>query len=98
MITIPPFVETSMLEGLNRWLNFGKLWNEIKKICDTPKCEKFLHGSCVAIPCALGQKFVVADICNYNGVNVYFLEYQNNKAYQLILSEDHILSVDNEDD
>lgn len=80
------------LNGLDRFVAFEHLWDNIKK-CNQPATNpQFSIQSKVVIP-YISTNLVVADICYCDNINVYLLGYEYNNAYKLIVSEDCISSA-----
>lgn len=82
----------NMLNGLDRFGAFDKLWKNIKDCNQDAINPKYGIKSKVVIP-NLSTNLIVADICYSNNINVYLLEYENNYAYKFIVSEDCISQV-----
>ena len=80
------------LNELCKFVAFDKLWKNIKDCNQKAKNPKYGIKSKVVIP-NLSPNLIVADICYSNNINVYLLEYENNYAYKLIVSEDCISQV-----
>lgn len=90
MTTIIPQVDKTMVEDLNKYVQFCNIWKMIKEDGATPKSSKFHENENVMIFCSSNEALVVSDVCNYNGVNVYLLSAKQNSTYQLIISEEYI--------
>lgn len=93
MTTIIPQIDKTMLEGLDKYVQFCNIWKMIKENGTIPKSSKFHKNENVTIFCSSNEILVVSDVCNYNGINVYLLSAQQNSAYQLIISEDYMSGV-----
>ncbi len=80
----------SLLNELNRFVAFGKLWDKIKE-CSTPlNSPKFNIGSKVSIPYLSNKCLIVSDVCSYENTEIYLLAYECNDVCKLIMSEDYI--------
>lgn len=79
----------NMLNDLDKFVAFDKLWGNIKKYNQSATNPKFSIKSKVVIP-NVSTCLIVADICSCDNVNVYLLEYECNNAYKLIITEDCI--------